>query len=73
MASENASGASWETYGHSAQAASASSVPFRRKDRLENRLHQLVCEGRLGLASAQRQEATNWIKAYKKYVSTSAN
>jgi hypothetical protein len=25
-------------------------------------------EGRVGLASAQRQEATNWIKAYKRYV-----
>jgi hypothetical protein len=40
----------------------------RTKDRLENRLHALVCDGQLKLASAQRQEATNWIKAYKKYV-----
>jgi hypothetical protein len=40
----------------------------RTKDRLENRLHLLVCEGRLGLASAQRQEAANWIEAYKRYV-----
>ena len=40
----------------------------RTKDRLENKLHQLVCDGRIGLASAQRQEAANWIKAYRKYV-----
>jgi hypothetical protein len=40
----------------------------RTKDRLENRLHVLVCSGRLALAAAQRQEAANWIKAYKKYV-----
>jgi hypothetical protein len=40
----------------------------RTKYRLENRLHALVCSGQLALASAQRQEAANWIAAYKKYV-----
>jgi hypothetical protein len=40
----------------------------RTKDRLEARLHALVCSGRIALVSAQRQEATNWINAYKKYV-----
>jgi hypothetical protein len=40
----------------------------RTKDRLEKKLHELVCSGRLSLASAQRQEAANWIKAYKRYV-----
>jgi hypothetical protein len=46
----------------------------RTKDRLEGKLHALVCAGRLSLASAQRQEAANWIKAYKRYVgATSAN
>jgi hypothetical protein len=40
----------------------------RTKDRLEGKLHALVCAGQLSLASAQRQEAANWIKAYKKYV-----
>ncbi len=40
----------------------------RTKDRLENKLHELVCSGRLSLASAQREEAANWIKAYKRYV-----
>jgi hypothetical protein len=40
----------------------------RTKDRLESKLHALVCSGRLSLASAQRQEAANWITAYKRYV-----
>ena len=40
----------------------------RTKDRLENKLHALICSGQLGLASAQRQEAANWIAAYRKYV-----
>jgi hypothetical protein len=40
----------------------------RTKDSLENRLHSLVCSGSLTLASAQHQEATDWVRAYKKYV-----
>ena len=40
----------------------------RTKDRLEKRLHALVCAGRPSLASARRQEAANWITAYKRYV-----
>jgi glycosyl hydrolase family 99 len=40
----------------------------RTKDRLEKKLHELVCSGRVSLASAQRQVAANWIKAYKRYV-----
>jgi hypothetical protein len=43
----------------------------RTKDVLENRLHDLVCEGRLALASAQRQEASDWVAAYRKYVGSS--
>ena len=39
----------------------------RVKDRIENRLHQLVCEGKLDLATAQREIAGDWIRAYKKY------
>ena len=31
----------------------------RTKDRLEGKLHALVCSGRLSLASAQRQESAN--------------
>ena len=39
-----------------------------RKDVLEERLHSLVCSGQLDLGTAQREIATNWIDAYKKYV-----
>ena len=45
----------------------------RAKDRLDVMLRTLVCSGRLSLDSARRQEATNWIKAYKRYVSGAAN
>lgn len=38
------------------------------KDRLENKLHTLVCHGRMPLAQAQRDIATDWIAAYKRYV-----
>ena len=38
------------------------------KDKLENRLHKLVCDGTLALATAQRAIAKDWVKAYKKYV-----
>lgn len=41
----------------------------RTKDLLENRLHDLVCAGRLRLAFAQRIEARNWVAAYRRYVS----
>jgi hypothetical protein len=34
------------------------------KDRLENRLHRLVCDGMLTLKAAQHQIATNWVKRY---------
>ena len=40
----------------------------RVKDRLENRLHDLVCSGQVSLATAQYQEATDWIGAYRQYV-----
>ena len=38
------------------------------KDVLENRLPQLVCRGQIDLATAQRDLASNWIDAYKKYL-----
>lgn len=41
---------------------------FHEKDRLENTLHDLVCAGKLDLATAQREIATNWYTAYLKYV-----
>jgi hypothetical protein len=40
----------------------------RVKDRLEQRLHQLVCEGKVDLTTAQHDIAVDWIGAYKKYV-----
>jgi hypothetical protein len=40
------------------------------KDALEDRLHTLVCEGKLDLGTAQREIASNWIDAYKRYLHT---
>ena len=40
------------------------------KDELEDRLRQLVCQGKLDLPTAQRDIATNWIAAYQKYFHT---
>jgi hypothetical protein len=40
------------------------------KDALEHDLHRRVCEGSLNLATAQRDMATDWIAAYKKYFRT---
>jgi len=40
------------------------------KDDLEERLHQMVCAGELDLSAAQRDIATDWIAAYKKYFHT---
>ena len=38
------------------------------KDDLENRLHDLVCAGRLGLAEAQGEIASDWVRAYNAHV-----
>jgi hypothetical protein len=40
------------------------------KDALEEQLHQMVCAGTLDLPTAQRDIATDWIAAYKKYFRT---
>ena len=40
------------------------------KDALEDRLREMVCDGSLDLTEAQREIATNWIAAYKKYFRT---
>jgi anti-sigma factor RsiW len=40
------------------------------KDALEDRLREMVCEGSLDLTQAQREIATDWIAAYKKYFHT---
>jgi hypothetical protein len=42
----------------------------RVKDQLENRLHELVCDGKIDLPTAQRDIASNWISAYQKYFHT---
>jgi hypothetical protein len=40
------------------------------KDALEDRLNELVCRRRIGLVYAQRLIATDWVAAYRRYVST---
>jgi len=40
------------------------------KDALEERLHEMVCGGEVDLSTAQRDIATDWIAAYKKYFRT---
>lgn len=40
----------------------------KQKDRLENRLHVLVCNGTISLATAQTAIAHDWIAAYQHYV-----
>lgn len=42
------------------------------KDELEDRLRDLVCDGKIDLGTAQKEIARNWIEAYKKYLLTSA-
>jgi hypothetical protein len=38
------------------------------KDKLENRLHAMVCKGQITLADAQKAIATDWVAAYQKYI-----
>ena len=45
-----------------------SRVGARMKDRVENRLHALVCAGAVPLATAQQAIASNWYDAYMTYV-----
>ena len=40
----------------------------RVKDKLENRLHRLVCAGTMSLKEAQDAIAKDWIAAYKRYM-----
>jgi hypothetical protein len=40
------------------------------KDQLEDYLHQSVCGGKLSLETAQKDVASDWISAYKKYFHT---
>lgn len=36
------------------------------KDKLENKLHALVCAGEIDLATAQQEISTDWIESYKR-------
>ena len=40
------------------------------KDQLEDHLHELVCQGKVQLTTAQNEIATDWISAYKRYFNT---
>lgn len=40
----------------------------RVKDRLENRLHDLVCARKITLKQAQTEIATDWIVSYRKHI-----
>jgi len=44
--------------------AAAPTPGFHEKDKVENYLHDQVCKGKLSLAEAQRQIATNWVAVY---------
>lgn len=39
-----------------------------KKDRLENKLHKMVCSGEIELAEAQKTIIDDWVSAYTKYV-----
>lgn len=39
-----------------------------QKDQLENKLHSMVCTGKITLSQAQYEIATDWISAYRKYI-----
>jgi hypothetical protein len=42
------------------------------KDELERLFRRLVCEGKIDLATAQREMASDWISAYKRYFQTNS-
>lgn len=39
---------------------------YHAKDRLENRLHSMVCSGSISLSAARRGIATNWRLLYRR-------
>lgn len=40
----------------------------RKKDRLEIKLQNMVCDGEIDLATAQREIGTDWVSTYEKYI-----
>lgn len=45
----------------------------RVKDRLESKLHELVCNGELPLATAQQMIASDWVAAYRRFLGPDPN
>lgn len=43
------------------------------KDKLENRLHAMVCNGQLSLLQAQRAIGGNWVHYYQQYIGPAPN
>lgn len=41
---------------------------YHKKNKLEHRLHKLVCRGELDLERAQQEISTDWVSTYKKYL-----
>lgn len=41
---------------------------YHMKNRLERRLHKLVCEKKISLDTAQQEISRDWVSAYKKYM-----
>jgi hypothetical protein len=50
------------------QGVSPDSYVLNPKDKLEDRLHDLVCSGEMPLGEAQRGIARDWVGAYRRYV-----
>jgi hypothetical protein len=44
---------------------------YYKKNRLERRLHRMVCSGAIDLKKAQEEIATDWVGAYQKYLEAS--
>lgn len=40
----------------------------RAKDKLENKLHKLICTNKLDLKTAQQMISTDWISAYHQFI-----
>lgn len=40
----------------------------QKKNKLEDHLHKLVCQGELDLKTAQREIASDWVSAYRKHI-----
>ena len=52
------------------QSRSATAWNAAVKDALEDHMRDMVCDGQIDLAVAQREMASDWIQAYKKYFHT---